>query len=437
MLNLLLFLVCCIAGVFLTFVSTPAFAFVLYEVIYFMYPENRHWGSMLPNISFSFYTVILMFIGLIYSFKESKKNPIFSPPQMKWVYFILLGYGLTSFWAVLPEHHHNALTSFFKLVIIISIAYKLIDTIAKLDYAIWGYLFGCWYLGFVTFQTGRNSGTRVEGIGTVDATEANGIAALIAPSIVMLLYYFWISKAKWQKVIFIIGGVFVANAIVLINSRGSFLAVVASVGYFMLYMYFSKHKVGFQKMTAVVITTVGLSGVVYLADDTFMDRLYTMTETKVDVEKQSGSTRTIFWSSAWEMTKDYPAGLGAHGFNYYAPLYIPEEVNVGGRGRNRTVHSTWFEALTELGYYGLFCLIGLLSATFFSTRACKKALIKKEDFENYYKIIAIEAMLISFIVAATFINRFRAEALYWLILYSACAYNIFILRYRNVDDKTS
>jgi len=436
MLNLLLFLVCCITGVFLTFLSTPAFAFVLYEVIYFMYPENRSWGSMLPNISFSFYTVILMFIGLIYSFKESKKNLLFSPPQMKWIYFIFFGYCLTSFWAVLPDHHNAVVLSFFKLVIIISVAYKLNDTVTKLNYVMWGYLFGCWYIGFIAFQTGRNSGARVEGIGTVDATDANGIAALIAPSLVLFLYYFWTSKAKWQKLIFILGAVFVANAIVLINSRGSFLAVVASVGYFMLYMYFSKYKVSFQKMTAVVITVLGLSGVVYLADDSFIDRIYTMSETKVDIEKQSGSTRTVFWQAAWEMAKDHPAGLGASGFNYYAPLYIPEEVNVGGRGRNRSVHSTWFEALTELGYYGWFCMFGLLYASFSSTRACKKSLIAKSDFTNYYKIIAIEGMLIAFIVAATFMNRFRAEALYWIILYTACAYNIFILRNNN-DDNSS
>ena len=79
-------------------------------------------------------------------------------------------------------------------------------------------------------------------------------------------------------------------------------------------------------------------------------------------------------------------------------------------------------------------MFGLIYATFLSTNACKKTLIEKGDFKNYYKIVAIEAMLISFLVAATFINRLRAEALYWIILYTACAYNIFILR--SVTEKT-
>ena len=95
----------------------------------------------------------------------------------------------------------------------------------KLDFAICGYLFGCWYISFLTYQTGRNRGDRVEGIGTVDAPDANGIAAALAPSVVLCLYYFWLTKNKYIKIIFVIAGVFSANALILINSRASFLAV--------------------------------------------------------------------------------------------------------------------------------------------------------------------------------------------------------------------
>jgi len=43
-------------------------------------------------------------------------------------------------------------------------------------------------------------------------------------------------------------------------------------------------------------------------------------------------------------------------------------------------------------------------------------------------------MLISFLVTATFMNRFRAEALYWIILYTACAYNIYVLTGKNKQE---
>ena len=64
----------------------------------------------------------------------------------------------------------------------------------KLDFAICGYLFGCWYISFLTYQTGRNRGDRVEGIGTVDAPDANGIAAALAPSVVLMPLLFLVDK---------------------------------------------------------------------------------------------------------------------------------------------------------------------------------------------------------------------------------------------------
>jgi O-antigen ligase len=164
-----------------------------------------------------------------------------------------------------------------------------------------------------------------------------------------------------------------------------------------------------------------------------------MQSTEVAVEQESGSTRFIYWMSAWEMAKDYPAGKGVRGFDYYAPDYIPEYVDTGF-SRNRSVHSTWFEALTEIGYLGLLLFVLMLYSTFKSTRVCISNLKEKGDFENYFKLITFEAALLSFIVSMTFLNRFRAEILYWLILYTACAYNIYAIKPSEsgkIDDKAN
>ena len=149
--------------------------------------------------------------------------------------------------------------------------------------------------------------------------------------------------------------------------------------------------------------------------------------TEVTTEEESGSTRFIFWMSAWEMAKDHPFGAGFRGFDYYAPYYIPEGV-AGGSGKNRSVHSTWFEVLSEIGYLGLLLFLLMLYTSFKSTRKCISMLKMKSDYDSYYKIIALEAALLSFLVAMTFMNRFRAEILYWLILYTTCAYNIYVIK---------
>jgi len=427
MLHFLLFIITYLSGLVLTFRLSAAFIFVLYEAIYFFFPSNRWWGHLVPDISYSFYTVILMIIITIINFKKTAHNKIFAAPQFKWMYLLLLTFGVVSFFAVRPIIHEQFFKNYLVLIIIVSMAYKLVDTDKKLDFAMWGYIFGSWYLSFYIFQMGRNSGDRVEAIGVVDAVTSNAVAAAIAPSIVLCLYYYWSSSKLPLKLIFAVAGIFIANAIVLINSRGAFLAVSCSIMYYIFFMYFSSMQKKMQKATVVWLAVAGLSGVVYIADDSFIDRMGTISQsTEVNEEQESGATRTVFWNAAWEMAKDFPLGTGTNGFEHYAPIYIPQDVHTG-RSRNRAVHSSWFEVLSELGYLGLFFLIMLFVSSFKATKKCKKLLKTKNNINQYFKVIAIESALISFMVSMLFINRFKAEILYWLILYSACAYNIYVL----------
>lgn len=428
MLHTLLFVSTYILGFILTFSSNPVYSFVLYEAVYFFNPLDRWWSYNLPNISYSFFTVILMFFAVFFNTtRQQSKNILLSAPQFKWTYSLLVLYLIAWFYAVNPEEHLVAAINYFKLIIIISIAYKLVKNDQDLNYTLWGYIFGCWYISFLMWQTGRNVGLRVEGIGTVDSPDSNGIAAAIAPSLVLCLYYLWISKNKIYKLLFVFAGIFIANALILINSRGSFLAAGISIVYFMFYMYFSSLQQKHQKTTAILITILGISAMLYLADEFFFERLKTMQNTEIVAEQETGSTRIIFWTSAWEMAKDYPFGSGLKGFDYYAPDYIPEDIDTG-YSRNRSVHSTWFEALTEIGYLGLLLLILMVYSSFKTTRKCISHLRKKGDFDNYFKVISLEAALLSFMVAMSFMNRFRAEILYWLILYTACAYNIYVIK---------
>lgn len=435
MLHILLFLGSYASFFIMSFISMPIFAFVLYQAVYFFNPDKRWWGTQIPDLSYSFFTVVLMAFLLLIKFKEYNANKLLSVPQLRWAYILVFLYALASFYAVSPDLHQKALTFYFKLIVIISIAYKLCDTCKKLDIALYGYIFGAWYISFYAFQTGRNSGIRVEGIGTVDSPDANGLAAAIAPSAVIALYYFWVSTNKKIKMLMLVAGAFIANAIVLINSRGAFLAVAASAGYFMCYMYFSKYQRKYQKLAAVGLTIFGLAGTLVVVDASFIERITGMTEdSQIDTsEAESGATRFIFWKSAIDMSFDHPFGAGYQGFNAYAPIYIPADVNTGG-SIHRTVHSSWFETLTEIGYLGLFAFIMMIYSCFRTAKLCKNKLVKDDDIDNYFKIIALEAALIAFIVAMTFLNRMRAEILYWCVLYIACAYNIYVLKAPKVAD---
>ncbi len=425
----LVFILCSVAAFF-----NPVFSFVVYELVYFFSPHERWWGGYLPGISYSFLTVILMFIVYFYHLKKLPVNKIAQAPQLIWMYLAILSYGIAYFYAVNQTGHSTAAINFIKLGIIITLAYKIVTNEKALNYVLWGYILGCFYVSYLIFQVGRNSGDRVEGIGTVDAPDANGIAAILAPSLVLLLYFFIFKKRLVSRLSIMLMGAFIANALILINSRGAIIAAAISLSYFMLRL-FGRSKIKNQKKIAFLLVLIGISGLYVLIDEGFIRRVQSIfVETEVVEERETAMTRTVFWSSAIDLAIDHPMGTGYLGFDYYAPIYLPQGIATG-KSRNRSVHSTWFEVLSEAGFHTLIIFLFMLRSCYVALKRCKERLYKIQDYENWFKIIALEGAWVSFLFTMTFLNRFRAEILYWLVLFSALALNIYYLKENDKKEK--
>lgn len=437
MLNVLLFFLTYAGGILQAFRVAPVYAFLVYQAVYFYNPSMRWWHYLIPEISYSFYVVALMGLLYILNKKQLDRNKISVVPQLKYFVLLILLHSIVYFWAVYPIAHSIFTEVFIKLGITMLIAYKLINTIKHLDYAIVGYIYGAWYLSFVAYQVGRNSGNRVEGIGTVDTPDANGTASVLVPAYFFCVYYIWVTKGLLKKGIFLVAAAFIANALVLINSRGAFLGAAIGLTYFMGTLFFTSVKNKSQKLKVFAVGIVGLIAALSVMDDSFKERIFSIVEeSEVDTSRESGSTRTIFWVSAVKMSFDYPLGQGIKGFNYHAPDYIPQDVVVSSSGdnsrasRRKSVHSTWFEVLSELGYLGVILFLGVIITSFKSISAVKKKLrpLGHRAAEHYYKMVSIESALIGFMVTMSFINRMRSEVFYWCILFSACAYNLYVVR---------
>lgn len=434
MLNALLFLVTYFSSLVLSVASNPIYAFLGYQVVYFFNPARRWWGSLIPGVNYSFIIVVLMLLLLFMRFGRYKQNNPFASPPLRWMYVLIALFIAVSGAAVFPELHREAAVDFIKLGVTITAAYMLCVDKKHLDYLLYGYLFGVWYLAFVAFQTGRNVGGRVEGIGPVDSPDANGMAAGLVPSIVIALYYIWLKKNIYQRGLIIMAAAFSANALVLVNSRGSFLGVASSLAYFFAYMLFSKVTINNQKKVAMGIIMLTLLGASIIVDQAFIERMLTIKQTELVEDQETGATRVFFWLAAWEMAKDYPFGQGYSGFIYHADNYIPTHISTGS-SRSRAVHSIWFEALTQVGFPGAFVLLLMLSACFWGLRKLKKKIRDQGGAHgDYYKVVAIEAGLLGYLITATFINRMRAEILYWCILYCAVAYNLYYLKALGISD---
>ncbi len=276
---------------------------------------------------------------------------------------------------------------------------------------------------------GRTGGGRLEGIGTVDAPDANDTAALLVPALIFLLYYVWLGKNKYIKVFAVLCGAYIANGLVLINSRGAFIGIFIGAVVFVCYMLFSKFQRAGQRATAVVLVVAGLGGALFVTDDVFWERMGTLKEVTEDEGDRGGAHRLEFWMASFPIMRDHPLGVGVRGFQKISANYIDPSLTRGGLA-NKAVHSTWFQALNEIGLLGFLLFIGLLYSCYKASKLTKQHLIKHKKYDEYFKVIAMEVALLSFLVTVSFIDRFRSVMLYWLILFLACAVNIYYLQYK-------
>ena len=422
----LVFLLIFALAIVLSFTTAGISTFVGYQIIYFMNPANRWWSKDIPNLPYSYITVLILLTILFINFKKfSIGSRWFDQIVIKLLLLLLAYYYLVYFVALRPAVHLQFTINFSTLIFTMLVVYKLIRTEAALNIVLWGYIFGASYIGYVATITGRNSNSRVEGIGMVDGFQANDTAAALVPAFSLLMYFAWQGNFKLRMLSAVLG-VFIANGLVLINSRGSFLGVVSSLGIFIMFMIFSKYQQKGQKLMAifVIVLAVCLGG--YVADDSFWERMNTLTN--LEDEKESGSSRTVFWMATLDMLESHPFGMGAKGFNVLSALYIDKEYMAGST--NKTVHSSWFQGLSEVGWIGMAIFLLMMYKLFRGSQKVKKLAIEHKAFNVYFKILALECATLGFLVPASFINRFRAEILYWMIFFLLIAIKIYSEKYQ-------
>jgi O-antigen ligase len=286
------------------------------------------------------------------------------------------------------------------------------------------YVLGIFYIGWEAYSYGRSGGGRVEGMGMVDGLDANDTAAAIITAIPLLIYYI-IEGKKWQKVSALFALSFIANAVILINSRGAFLGLVIGIVYMMILIITNNSVENPKKIKILTGIIVGIGLFIYLTDSAFWDRMKTLIGIAEQIEEGEDIGRIYFWIKTFDLVSEYPLGTGIAGYIYLSPTFLPEEVLTSGR---RAVHSTYFQALAEYGYIGIMLFGGIIYSNIKTMARAKKHLLSINELRIYFLGVAIEASFISYLIAIIFIDRLYSVVLYWLMLFIACFYNINVIK---------
>jgi probable O-glycosylation ligase (exosortase A-associated) len=401
-----------------------------YQLIYFLNPPARWWGAHLPELRYSFTIAIVILAAYSIRYQQYAQNRLMAVPMTKWLLVFLLMIAVTSFWAVWPKKHNEFLVGHFKLMMFLCIAYKVIDTYRKYEVMIWTFLLGNFYVGWVSRQFGRTGAGRLEDTGPADTGgDGNATAAILVTAMPLLLFYLWKGK-WWQRLMSVVCLAFVMDTLVLINSRGSFLALVLSLGYLLVKGVMLASETS--RKDRVKIFAIVMAGAIFffsLTDDIFWSRMATIiTESE---EEYGGGGRKYFWLKTFDLVATYPFGVGGWGYQYLSPEFIPEDFLVKGGGSGpgrRAVHSTYFQCLAEYGFLGAIVFAGILLSTFRFLKRTRMHVRRNGNLFAFYQAIALESSLIAYLTAAVFLSLLYPEILYWLILFAACMGNIHMLQ---------
>jgi putative inorganic carbon (hco3(-)) transporter len=182
-------------------------------------------------------------------------------------------------------------------------------------------------------------------------------------------------------------------------SRGGVLALAAAGLLFLLLQR--------RRALVLVIVAVGFSAYQLVpVPESFVDRMNTIT-TYEEVQDQSALGRLHFWQVAMRMVEDEPLGIG---FRNYESNYDRYDPSGGAYGTRRSVHSVYFQALAETGYFGAAIFAALIIYAFWITlRVRFKARGLPAETGKFF--ITSSNALIASLVAFAIGGAFAAEML--------------------------
>lgn len=90
------------------------------------------------------------------------------------------------------------------------------------------------------------------------------------------------------------------------------------------------------------------------------------------------------------MMEDHPLGMGVFGYNLLSPLYLTDEEREGVP--YKTVHSIWFQVLSELGWHGLFIFLIMFGSLYRMSRKAKQFVLKEKQYKNIFTFWLLNAL---------------------------------------------
>lgn len=358
-------------------------------------------GYRIPIIQTLHLPLLIVFAMFFYSIaKFGVQDALSSKLAKLLVAFVLLNL-FSIFHAYIRTYSFDMFKSHFGYFMLFFIGYYLIDSPKRLD--IFAKVIILIFLYLVVINFNMLGGER---LGRFDAGYFLGNGNDFAWGLLIALpftIHVYISSKSYMSKMISIGSFFVLlTGILGTQSRGAFLALLACVFYYFIW-------VGKRRVVGIISIIVVAVAIVPFLPDQYLGRMETIQSYEED---NSAMTRIRAWTAATEMAIDNPI-LGVGGGNFssvFGRFYLPED---SPTGKWYAAHSLYFLVLGEFGFPGLFIFIFIIWSNYKINNSTREILENSQDNFNllhWPKIINMS--LIGFAIGGIFLGGLNYPHIY-------------------------
>jgi probable O-glycosylation ligase (exosortase A-associated) len=380
--------------------QAPFYALLFYVGNAYFRPDVWEWTGLISRLNISFYSGALVLLTTLFG----RQRFVLNGPVL--LLFTFLCHALLStLFSTYFDYSWPYWAEFLKAIVITYLMVVLVTDLARLRLL---FLVMVLALGLLQAKQGwyylvspPSWGSNTNPIPFLG--DNNGVAVGMLMLVPLAAYLAQTTEYKWAQRFYwflLIGCLFRALST---YSRGGFLACAALGG---MYLFRTR-----QKTRALLGILVILIVVLPALTTAFWERMGTIQTYEEDT---SATSRLHFWAVAVKMANTHPL-LGV-GHNAYNAAYDTFDLSQGEYGSGRSVHSSWFGVLAELGYVGMVLYAAILWGAF---RRCQR--VRRQAARGLVPVeleksaMALEGALTVFVVGGSFVP-FQYNEMLWHVI---------------------
>ena len=396
------------------FTRHPIYGLYFYLATTFVYPPARWWGYLLPDLRWALLSAFITGAAIAFHQGKLRAKPIWfanAPAVILILYAVWM--WLQAPLALDPQTHLEGSIQFVKYLFAFWLFYRVVDSKERIRDMLLAHVLGCALLGIFAQLIGRDGG-RLDGVGGPGIDDANTLGMYLSTGAIVGIGLF-LTQAGWRRYLSLASLVLIVNGIVLANSRGSFLGIVAG-GLVLAVCKAKQHRWLFWSF--VLVGAVGLTVIV---DQAFINRMFSIQDVaSVDEDADmSARSRVEIAKAQVQMFLDYPLGTGHRGTAVLSPQYLDRKWLTTDRGGDestaaRSSHNTFMTTLVEQGVPGAIMFISLTLWSVTAALRVRRMHEPHSDAELKTLGAAVCGALAAVWVAGNTADYLMAEVQFWL-----------------------